>query len=154
MIVALLAATAANPIRQHASCVTWPSSPALTHRAYRTLLWQETDPLALGPHLRPTCRLPGYGTRPREGRARLSTPEHRTAPQTDRSAQPPPWWPLPQFRLLRPRGLASSGLKPRSGSATRSLRTASRRAPGVQGLHMPKDRSGRKWASCCTARQV
>eukprot|EP00964_Phaeocystis_antarctica_P135602 scaffold99951_cov63-Phaeocystis_antarctica.AAC.4 len=32
--------------------------------------------------------------------------------------------------------LASSGLKPRSGSATRSPRTASRRASGVQGSHM------------------
>eukprot|EP00964_Phaeocystis_antarctica_P071559 scaffold43683_cov42-Phaeocystis_antarctica.AAC.3 len=31
------------------------------------------------------------------------------------------------------RSLASSGLKPRSGSATRSPRTASRRASGVQG---------------------
>eukprot|EP00964_Phaeocystis_antarctica_P013396 scaffold7334_cov64-Phaeocystis_antarctica.AAC.9 len=35
------------------------------------------------------------------------------------------------------RSLASSGLKPRSGSATRSPRTASRRASGVQGSHMP-----------------
>ena len=34
------------------------------------------------------------------------------------------------------RSLASSGLKPRSGSATRSPRTASRRASGVQGSHM------------------
>eukprot|EP00964_Phaeocystis_antarctica_P092263 scaffold59316_cov53-Phaeocystis_antarctica.AAC.3 len=34
------------------------------------------------------------------------------------------------------RNLASSGLKPRSGSATRSPRTASRRASGVQGSHM------------------
>eukprot|EP00964_Phaeocystis_antarctica_P107788 scaffold72452_cov64-Phaeocystis_antarctica.AAC.2 len=32
--------------------------------------------------------------------------------------------------------LASSGLKPRSGSATRRARTASRRAPDVQGSHM------------------
>eukprot|EP00964_Phaeocystis_antarctica_P078249 scaffold48662_cov49-Phaeocystis_antarctica.AAC.2 len=32
--------------------------------------------------------------------------------------------------------LASSGLKPRSGSATRSPRTASKRASGVQGSHM------------------
>eukprot|EP00964_Phaeocystis_antarctica_P114339 scaffold78317_cov55-Phaeocystis_antarctica.AAC.1 len=32
--------------------------------------------------------------------------------------------------------LASSGLKPRSGSVTRSPRTASRRASGVQGSHM------------------
>eukprot|EP00964_Phaeocystis_antarctica_P020402 scaffold11279_cov65-Phaeocystis_antarctica.AAC.2 len=34
------------------------------------------------------------------------------------------------------RSLASSGLKPRSGSATRSPRTASRRASGLQGSHM------------------
>eukprot|EP00964_Phaeocystis_antarctica_P113320 scaffold77372_cov55-Phaeocystis_antarctica.AAC.1 len=34
------------------------------------------------------------------------------------------------------RSLASSGLKPRSGSATRSPRTASRGASGVQGSHM------------------
>eukprot|EP00964_Phaeocystis_antarctica_P099329 scaffold65167_cov52-Phaeocystis_antarctica.AAC.1 len=34
------------------------------------------------------------------------------------------------------RSLASSGLKPRSGSATRSPRTTSRRASGVQGTHM------------------
>eukprot|EP00964_Phaeocystis_antarctica_P098028 scaffold64100_cov54-Phaeocystis_antarctica.AAC.3 len=34
------------------------------------------------------------------------------------------------------RSLASSGLKPRSGSATRSPRTASRRASDVQGSHM------------------
>eukprot|EP00964_Phaeocystis_antarctica_P009832 scaffold5343_cov48-Phaeocystis_antarctica.AAC.1 len=34
------------------------------------------------------------------------------------------------------RSLASSGLKPRSGSATRILRTASRRASGLQGSHM------------------
>eukprot|EP00964_Phaeocystis_antarctica_P036592 scaffold20900_cov64-Phaeocystis_antarctica.AAC.6 len=34
------------------------------------------------------------------------------------------------------RNLASSGLKPRSGSATRSPRTASRRASAVQGSHM------------------
>ena len=34
------------------------------------------------------------------------------------------------------RSLASSGLKPRSGSATRRPRTASRRASGVQGSHM------------------
>eukprot|EP00964_Phaeocystis_antarctica_P045182 scaffold25995_cov70-Phaeocystis_antarctica.AAC.2 len=34
------------------------------------------------------------------------------------------------------RSLASSGLKPRSGSATRSPRTASRRASGVQGSPM------------------
>eukprot|EP00964_Phaeocystis_antarctica_P067997 scaffold41205_cov62-Phaeocystis_antarctica.AAC.1 len=34
------------------------------------------------------------------------------------------------------RSLASSGLKPRSGSATRSPRTASSRASGVQGSHM------------------
>eukprot|EP00964_Phaeocystis_antarctica_P096332 scaffold62643_cov56-Phaeocystis_antarctica.AAC.2 len=32
--------------------------------------------------------------------------------------------------------LASSGLKPRSGSASRSPRTASRRASDVQGSHM------------------
>eukprot|EP00964_Phaeocystis_antarctica_P113222 scaffold77290_cov58-Phaeocystis_antarctica.AAC.3 len=32
--------------------------------------------------------------------------------------------------------LASSGLKPRSGSATRSSRTASRRASDAQGSHM------------------
>eukprot|EP00964_Phaeocystis_antarctica_P132894 scaffold97047_cov54-Phaeocystis_antarctica.AAC.2 len=41
---------------------------------------------------------------------------------------------------LRPgccsRSLASSGLKPRSGSATRRPRTASRRASDVQGSHM------------------
>eukprot|EP00964_Phaeocystis_antarctica_P132590 scaffold96712_cov56-Phaeocystis_antarctica.AAC.2 len=36
--------------------------------------------------------------------------------------------------------LASSGLKPRSGSATRSPRTASRRASGVLGSLMPKAR--------------
>eukprot|EP00964_Phaeocystis_antarctica_P014454 scaffold7958_cov45-Phaeocystis_antarctica.AAC.3 len=34
------------------------------------------------------------------------------------------------------RSLASSGLKPRSGSATRIPRMASRRAPEVQGSHM------------------
>eukprot|EP00964_Phaeocystis_antarctica_P085144 scaffold53730_cov41-Phaeocystis_antarctica.AAC.3 len=34
------------------------------------------------------------------------------------------------------RSLASSGLKPRSGSANRTPRTASRRASGVQGSHM------------------
>eukprot|EP00964_Phaeocystis_antarctica_P048751 scaffold28224_cov58-Phaeocystis_antarctica.AAC.4 len=34
------------------------------------------------------------------------------------------------------RSLASSGLKPRSGSATRMPRTASSRASGVQGSHM------------------
>ena len=34
--------------------------------------------------------LPGGDTRPRRWRARLSTPEHRTSPQTDRSTQPPP----------------------------------------------------------------
>eukprot|EP00964_Phaeocystis_antarctica_P139881 scaffold104667_cov72-Phaeocystis_antarctica.AAC.12 len=34
------------------------------------------------------------------------------------------------------RSLASSGLKPRSGSATRSPRTALRRVSGVQGSHM------------------
>eukprot|EP00964_Phaeocystis_antarctica_P039871 scaffold22792_cov64-Phaeocystis_antarctica.AAC.3 len=34
------------------------------------------------------------------------------------------------------RSLASSGLKPRLGSATRSPRTASRRASGVQASHM------------------
>eukprot|EP00964_Phaeocystis_antarctica_P151634 scaffold119289_cov65-Phaeocystis_antarctica.AAC.2 len=34
------------------------------------------------------------------------------------------------------RSLASSGLKPRSGSATRRSRTASRRVSGVQGSHM------------------
>eukprot|EP00964_Phaeocystis_antarctica_P098030 scaffold64100_cov54-Phaeocystis_antarctica.AAC.5 len=34
------------------------------------------------------------------------------------------------------RSLASSGLKPRSGSVTRSTRTASRRASDVQGSHM------------------
>eukprot|EP00964_Phaeocystis_antarctica_P061641 scaffold36844_cov58-Phaeocystis_antarctica.AAC.7 len=34
------------------------------------------------------------------------------------------------------RSLASSGLKPRSGSATRSPRTASSRASGVQGSHI------------------
>eukprot|EP00964_Phaeocystis_antarctica_P021063 scaffold11656_cov59-Phaeocystis_antarctica.AAC.1 len=34
------------------------------------------------------------------------------------------------------RSLASSGFKPRSGSATRRPRTASMRASGVQGSHM------------------
>eukprot|EP00964_Phaeocystis_antarctica_P066352 scaffold40082_cov65-Phaeocystis_antarctica.AAC.5 len=34
------------------------------------------------------------------------------------------------------RNLASSGLKPSSGSVTRSPRTASRRSSGVQGSHM------------------
>eukprot|EP00964_Phaeocystis_antarctica_P030546 scaffold17248_cov62-Phaeocystis_antarctica.AAC.3 len=44
------------------------------------------------------------------------------------------------------RSLASSGLKPRSGSATRSPRTASIRASGVQGSHMrrgPRGAAGR-----------
>ena len=41
-----------------------------------------------------------------------------------------------------PRGLASSGLKPRSGSATRSPRTASIRVSGVQGSHMRPGTSG------------
>eukprot|EP00964_Phaeocystis_antarctica_P052221 scaffold30550_cov66-Phaeocystis_antarctica.AAC.13 len=34
------------------------------------------------------------------------------------------------------RSLASSGLKPRSGSASRSPRTASRRISGLQGSHI------------------
>eukprot|EP00964_Phaeocystis_antarctica_P039778 scaffold22752_cov52-Phaeocystis_antarctica.AAC.5 len=40
------------------------------------------------------------------------------------------------------RSLASSGLKPRSGSATRSPRTASRRASGEQRSHMRRDPRG------------
>eukprot|EP00964_Phaeocystis_antarctica_P005662 scaffold3088_cov27-Phaeocystis_antarctica.AAC.1 len=42
--------------------------------------------------------------------------------------------------------LASSGLKPRSGSATRSPRTASRRASGVQGSHMRSAQGARATA--------
>eukprot|EP00964_Phaeocystis_antarctica_P111970 scaffold76205_cov59-Phaeocystis_antarctica.AAC.6 len=41
------------------------------------------------------------------------------------------------------RSLASSGLKPRSGSATRRPRTASRRASGVQALHMRRAKGRR-----------
>eukprot|EP00964_Phaeocystis_antarctica_P011590 scaffold6412_cov55-Phaeocystis_antarctica.AAC.1 len=44
------------------------------------------------------------------------------------------------------RSLASSGLKPRSGSATRRPRTASRRASDVQGSHMRRE-EGRTSAS-------
>ena len=43
------------------------------------------------------------------------------------------------------RSLASSGLKPRSGSATRKPRTASRRASSARG-------KGSRWPSCCRSR--
>eukprot|EP00964_Phaeocystis_antarctica_P121706 scaffold85369_cov33-Phaeocystis_antarctica.AAC.1 len=54
--------------------------------------------------------------------------------------------------------LASSGLKPRSGSATRSPRTASRRAAsGVQGSHMrgaPEARAAAGPAASCRRRAL
>eukprot|EP00964_Phaeocystis_antarctica_P014272 scaffold7868_cov52-Phaeocystis_antarctica.AAC.2 len=48
------------------------------------------------------------------------------------------------------RSLASSGLKPRSGSASRRPRTASRRASGVQGSHM-RGSPGTRAAVCLAA---
>eukprot|EP00964_Phaeocystis_antarctica_P033761 scaffold19146_cov53-Phaeocystis_antarctica.AAC.5 len=52
------------------------------------------------------------------------------------------------------RSLASSGLKPRSGSATRSPRTASRREPGVQGSHMRRCSRATPGAPVARPRQV
>eukprot|EP00964_Phaeocystis_antarctica_P132585 scaffold96710_cov44-Phaeocystis_antarctica.AAC.1 len=53
------------------------------------------------------------------------------------------------------RSLASSGLKPRSGSATRSPRTASRRASGVWGSHMRRGpRGGATGRAVARPRQV